>query len=85
MELKTYELEVEVRVRRTMRVKAPNPDTAKAVAYGFLSLAAEGKGELSSVLKWSDGRVAYRPMPVETLLLDETPPVRFAGEPVEIE
>ena len=42
MELKTYELEVEVKVRRTMRVKAPNPEAAKAVAWAFLSLTAEG-------------------------------------------
>jgi hypothetical protein len=82
LELKTYELEVEVRVRRTMRVKAPNPDAAKAVAWGFLSLTAEGRGELSSVLKWTDGRMAYRPMPVETLLLD--PDHVFASEPVEV-
>jgi hypothetical protein len=84
MELKIFELEVEMRVRRTMRVKAPNPQSAKAVAWGFLSLAADGHGELSSVLKWTDGRAAYRPMPVETLLgvspsaISE--PVEIAGE-----
>jgi hypothetical protein len=84
MELKIFELEVEMRVRRTMRVKAPNPESAKAVAWSFLSLTADGHGELSSVLKWTDGRAAYRPMPVETLLLEPKPvfsePVEIAGE-----
>jgi hypothetical protein len=84
MELKTYELEVEVKVRRTMRVKAPNPEAAKAVAWAFLSLTAEGRGELSSALKWTDGRTAYRPMPVETILPLDPETVFTENEPVEV-
>ena len=77
--LKTYELDVMVKLRRTMRVKAANPDEARIAAWVMLSLATS----LSSVLKWTDGRTAYRPMPVETMYLD--PETVFTDEePVEV-
>lgn len=82
MELKTYEVEVEMTVRRTMRVRAPNPAMAHDVARGFLTLVIDGRGELSSALKWPDGRDAYRPMPVETILREPVPVL--LGEPVEV-
>jgi hypothetical protein len=78
--MQTYEIEVEMTVRRTMRVRAANPDMAREVAGGFLQMAADGHSELSSVLKWTDGRVAYRPMPVETILWHQL----TANEPVEV-
>jgi hypothetical protein len=78
--MKTYEIEVEMTVRRTIRVKAPDPDMARAVARGFLEAATDGPGELSSVLKWTDGRAAYRPMPVETILFHQL----TSADPVEV-
>lgn len=80
--MKTYEIEVEMTVRRTMRVRAPGTDTAAMVARAMIELTMAGRGELSSVLKWTDGRVAYRPMPVETILPEPTPVL--LGEPVEV-
>jgi hypothetical protein len=86
MELKLFELEVEMRVRRTMRIRAPNQEAAKIQARNFMSLATDPRAGavLSAVLKWTDGREAYRPMPVETLLLEPEPvfsePVEIAGE-----
>ena len=84
--LKTYELDVMVKLRRTMRVKAANPDEARIAAWVMLSLAdrsPDAATSLSSVLKWTDGRTAYRPMPVETMYLD--PETVFTDEePVEV-
>lgn len=77
---KPYEVDVEMTVRRTLRVWAPSPNTARAVAQATLEMTSAGHGELSSVLKWSDERVAYRPMPVEKILSYRLIPV----EPVEI-
>jgi hypothetical protein len=80
--LKFYDIDVEMRLRRTMRVLALNEEMAPNVARGWLTMATQGPGELSSVLKWTDGRQAYRPMPVETILPEPTPVV--IGEPVEV-
>ena len=48
-------------------------DVARQAAEARLAMAANGHGELSAVLKWTDGREAYRPMPVERIL-PEPPP-----------
>jgi hypothetical protein len=79
--MKSYEVAVEMAVRRTLRITAPDGEYARQVAAGILKFLAEGIGELSSFLKWTDGRVAYRPMPVETILSEPAPVI---GEPFEI-
>ena len=71
--LRHYEVEVEMTVRRTLRVVVPDADVARQAAEARLAMAANGYGELSAVLKWTDGREAYRPMPVEQILPEPAP------------
>jgi hypothetical protein len=80
MKLKTYDVEVEMTVRRTLRVRAMSPEMARELGGGFLQMAADGHTELSGVLKWTDGRAAYRPMPIETILYHHL----TAAEPEEV-
>ena len=66
--LPVYEVDVRMTLDRTMRIRAPDGVTAQQLALGWYHMARQGTGELSSILKWSDGREAYRPMPVETIV-----------------
>ena len=79
--MKLYEVEVVMTVHRTLRVWAPTPDTARQMAGATIEMAQAGHGELSSVLKWTDDRVAFRPTPVETIVGYQV----SEGEPVEVE
>ncbi len=63
--MKTWEIDVEMRVRKTLVFSGP-PD--EAAARKMAALALKKEIELSSFLKWTDGRRAYRPMPVETVI-----------------
>jgi hypothetical protein len=63
VELKIWEIDVDLRMRRTLLIRGPlNEEKAREVAVRLLI----GGVELSSFLKWSDGRSAFRPMQVET-------------------
>ncbi len=66
--MKTYEVDVELHLRKTLLLQAPDADTAHGLAATLLRQEVELGRSLSSFLKWTDGRRAYRPMPVETII-----------------
>jgi hypothetical protein len=60
--IRTWEVDFDVRLRRTLVFRGPlNEDTVRQAAAMLLSAQIEN----SAFLKWTDGRTAYRPMPVE--------------------
>lgn len=64
-----YEIDAQMLVRRTFIIAARDPDQAIQLAKAHIEISRDGTGaELSSVLKWTDGRHAFRPMPVETII-----------------
>jgi len=67
--MKTWEIDVELRVRKTLLIRAPNEEVARYMGHAVMQ-AAPGPpdAELSSFLKWTDGRSAHRPVPVETIV-----------------
>jgi hypothetical protein len=66
--LKTWEIDVELRVRKTLLIVGPRgADVARSTAE-LLMRHGLTNAEMSAFLKWSDGRQAYRPAPVETII-----------------
>lgn len=63
--LKDFEVEVEVTVRRTLLVPAPDAKLAGIAAEALISDAGTFGASMSAFLKWTDNRRAYRPMPIE--------------------
>ena len=63
--MKTWEVDVEMRVRKTLIFSGP---LSEEVAREIATMALSGKMDLSTIQKWADGRSAYRPMPVETII-----------------
>ncbi len=60
--MKTWEFDVELRVRKTFRVVGPDTEERARVLFGEML-----RGDLSPshFIKWTDGRETYRPVPVE--------------------
>jgi hypothetical protein len=63
--MKTWEFDIELRVRKTLTFSGPT--TAEA-ARSIVVMALSGEMDPSHFIKWSDGRTAYRPVPVETFI-----------------
>lgn len=66
--IKTWEVDVELRVRKTLLFKAPSEGLARSLALLVVSGEMGSHAEISAFIKWTDGVVAYRPMPVETVI-----------------
>ena len=64
-----FEVDVEVRVRRTVMVRAWTEEQAIGLAAALTPTISSPSA--SAFLKWTDGAVAYRPMPVETIVGDD--------------
>ncbi len=60
-----WEIDVELRVRKTLVFSGP---LTEAKAREITMMALKGGIELSTFQKWTDGRSAYRPMPVEKII-----------------
>lgn len=60
--MKTWEIDVELRVRKTLTFAGPNNEAA---ARSIAAMALTGTMDPSTFIKWTDGRTAYRPVPVE--------------------
>jgi hypothetical protein len=63
--MKTWEIDVELRVRKTLTFSGPGSEDA---ARSLVAMIFSGQIDASHFIKWSDGRTAYRPVPVEALI-----------------
>jgi hypothetical protein len=63
--MKTWEFDVELRVRKTLHFAGPETEE---VARSIVAMVLAGGIEMSTFIKWTDGRTAYRPVPVETII-----------------
>lgn len=71
-----WEVDVELRVRKTLSFGGPlTEDAARQVAR----MALTGSIDMSAFQKWTDGRSAYRPTPVETIIDNDPRSSRFAN------
>jgi hypothetical protein len=74
--MKTWEFDVELRVRKTLRFGGPeDEETARQVVATIFA----GDLDISQFLKWSDNRTAFRPVPIETII-DNNPTIVAARE-----
>lgn len=64
--MKRWEVDVEMRVRRTLVFYAPLE--GEQLRNWAAIMAAIGSPGVAQFLKWSDGRQVHRPMPVETTI-----------------
>ena len=69
--MKTWEIDVELRVRKTLTFSGPGTEEA---ARSLVAMVLSGEMDPSHFIKWTDGRAAYRPVPVETII-DNDPTV----------
>ena len=69
--MKTWEFDIELRVRKTLTFSGP---TTEEAARSVVAIALSGEIDACHFIKWSDGRTAYRPVPVETII-DNDPQV----------
>lgn len=76
--MKTWEVEVELRVRKTLLLDAPDQETA----HDRVPLILSNTANWSAFLKWNDGLRGHRPMPVETII-DNDPVVASIKEVTE--
>ncbi len=60
--MKTWEFDVELRVRKTLTLAGPDNE---ALARRIIETVLTGTMDPSMFIKWTDGRTAYRPVPVE--------------------
>jgi hypothetical protein len=67
--MKTWEVDVDLRVRKTLLFTAPTEEAARWMVEAVLNVRqGDDPAELSSFLKWTDGRRVHRPVPVETIV-----------------
>ena len=74
--MKTWEFDVELRVRKTLTFSGPETEDA---ARAIVAMVLSGDIDPSHFIKWSDGRTAYRQVPVETII-DNDPQIVAARE-----
>lgn len=67
----TWEIDVELRVQKTLHFAGPKTEEA---ARAIAAMALSGGVDISAFIKWTDGRSAYRPVPVETIV-DNNPAI----------
>jgi hypothetical protein len=67
--VRTWEIDVEMRVRKTLVIEAPvSEEQARSIAKAMLQSWDFAGVSASPFVKWSDGRRSYRPMPLETIV-----------------
>jgi len=63
--VKTWEIDIELRVRKTLTFGGP---VTQEAARSIVAMVLSGEMDPSHFIKWSDGPTAYRPVPVETFI-----------------
>jgi hypothetical protein len=72
--MKTWEVDVELRVRKTLVIRAPSAAFARSCAAALLGAGLKIEPGHAGFLKWTKVRGTERPTPVETFI-DDNPRV----------
>ena len=73
--VKTWEIDIELRVRKTLTFSGPVTGEA---ARSIVTMVLSGEMDPSHFIEWTDGHTAYRPVPVETFI-DNDPKLSPSG------